>query len=327
MSGERSVSDAPPIVFARAWCGTDLGEYRPCRSTYERYPYEGLPRIDPADFTGADRRLAGSGEVVPELAVELGELAEGLEAKGVTLPQDFVTFQTDSKLYRLLDEISVTACSTHISEPLPSPVEPDAYLVRFLRDQQDCVIWYLYLRPSGESFVVHSHLDYEYEYEARRAGEDTGTDLDDLEEQQSAILWCAPSFTEFAYRFWAENRLWRALNDDALSGLGPGTRAYLNHYAPRPPTEFDREAKTSLRWGVASVAVWLFPYWVLSSLIAIPLGMAGACKAFIVYRRADPTERRSGRLLAGFLLSALSGGAAIAYWVFLFRHPELLVRD
>jgi hypothetical protein len=53
----------------------------------------------------------------------------------------------------------VTGCWTDISQPLPSPVEPGAFLVRFLRDQQDCVIWYLYLRPSGETFVVHSHLD------------------------------------------------------------------------------------------------------------------------------------------------------------------------
>jgi hypothetical protein len=27
------------------------------------------------------------------------------------------------------------------------------------------------------------------------------TDLDDAQEQPAAILWCAPSFEEFAYRF------------------------------------------------------------------------------------------------------------------------------
>ncbi len=37
------------------------------------------------------------------------------------------------------------------------PAEPGAFLVRFLRDQQDCVIWYLCLRPPGERFVVRSH--------------------------------------------------------------------------------------------------------------------------------------------------------------------------
>ncbi|MFF8908746.1 hypothetical protein [Streptomyces olivaceoviridis] len=138
-------------------------------------------------------------------------MAENLAAKGLTLPRDFVTFQADSKLHCSLEEVSVTCCWTDISEPLPSPAEPGAFLVRFLRDQQDCVIWYLYLRPSGEVFVVHSSLDYEYEYEARRDGEETETDLDDPEEQRAAILWCAPSFEEFAHRFWIENRLWHAL--------------------------------------------------------------------------------------------------------------------
>jgi hypothetical protein len=122
----------------------------------------------------------------------------------------------------------VTGGWTDISEPLPSPVEPGAFLVRFLRDQQDCVIWYLYLRPSGEAFVVHSHLDYEDE--ARRGG--AQTDLGPAQEQMTAILWCAPSFEEFAYRFWVENRLWRAVRAGDLSQLEPRLRDYLRHYAP-----------------------------------------------------------------------------------------------
>ncbi|MGW2706555.1 hypothetical protein [Streptomyces sp. NPDC001340] len=168
----------------------------------------------------------------PQQVTALNRLAENLAAKGLTLPGDFVAFQADSKLHCSLDEVSVTCCWTDISEPLPSPVEPGAFLVRFLRDQQDCVIWYLYLRPWGEVFVVHSYLDYEYEYEARRDGEETETDLDDLEEQRAAILWCAPSFEEFAHRFWIENRLWHALNGNDLSGLEPQMRDYLRHYAP-----------------------------------------------------------------------------------------------
>ncbi|MFF9130244.1 hypothetical protein [Streptomyces sp. NPDC014806] len=162
----------------------------------------------------------------------LDGLAKALEGGGLTLPQDFVTFQTDAEMRYSLDDVSVTGCWTNLSEPLPSPVEPGAFLVRFLRDQQDCVIWYLYLRPSSDAFVVHSHLDYEYEYEARRGGEETWTDLDDVEEQRAAILWCAPSFEEFAHRFWIENRLWRVLNDGDPSGLDPESRDYLRHYAP-----------------------------------------------------------------------------------------------
>jgi hypothetical protein len=232
MPGERSGPDLFSVGFDSAWCATDLGEYRPCRYTYEYYSYESLPPLDSTEFTGAFQWLGGTGEPVPEQVTALNRLAESLAAKGLTLPRDFVTFQADSKLHCSLDEVSVTCCWTDISEPLPSPVEPGAFLVRFLRDQQDCVIWYLYLRPSGEVFVVHSYLDYEYEYEARRDGEETETDLDDPEEQRAAILWCAPSFEEFAQRFWIENRLWHALNGDDLSGLEPQVRNYLRHYAP-----------------------------------------------------------------------------------------------
>ncbi|NXY97213.1 hypothetical protein HYE82_23120 [Streptomyces sp. BR123] len=232
MPGARSGSDSSSVGFDSAWCATDLGEYRPCHDTYEYYPYESLPPLDPAEFTGGFQRLGGTGEPVPEQVTALHRLAEDLEAKGLTLPRDFVTFQSDSHLHCSLDDISVTACWTDISEPLPSPVEPGAFLVRFLRDQQDCVIWYLYLRPSGEAFVVHSCIDYEFEYQARRDGEETETNLDDPEEQRAAILWCAPSFEEFACRFWIENRLWYALNGNDPSGLEPRMREYLSHYAP-----------------------------------------------------------------------------------------------
>lgn len=213
MSGERSASGPSSAGFTAIWCATDLGEYRACRYTYDRYPYRSLPPLDLTQFTGAFQWLGGGGDLLPEQVTKLAGVADDLMASGLTLPRDFVTFQTSSNLFGSLDQVSVTGCWTDISEPLPSPVEPGAFLVRFLRDQQDCVLWYLYLRPSEEAFVVHSHLDYEYEYEyeARRTGEQTQTDLDDAQEQPAAISWCAPSFEEFAYRFWVENRLWRAV--------------------------------------------------------------------------------------------------------------------
>jgi hypothetical protein len=231
MPDERSGSVPTSVCFDAAWCATDLGEYRACRYTYEQYPYESLPPLDSNRFTGAFQWLGGTRGRDPQQAEKLNDLARDLAARGLALPQDFATFQTSANLSGSLDEVSVTGCWTDISQPLPSPVEPGSLLVRFLRDQQDCVIWYLYLRPSGETFVVHSHLDYEYEYEARRDGEKTESDLDDVEAQTAAILWCAPSFEEFAHRFWIENRLWHALNGGDLSQIEPRLRDYLRHYA------------------------------------------------------------------------------------------------
>lgn len=224
--------DLSSVDFNAAWCATDLGKYRACRYTYEYYSLESLPPLDSSQFTGAFRWLGDAGDPVPRQVLKLNGLARDLAGRGLTLPQDFVTFQTTENLYGSLDDVSVTGCWTDLSDPLPSPVEPDALLVRFFRDQQDCVIWYLYLRPMGEAFVVHSDLDYEFEYEARRNGEETQTDLEHAEEQRAAILWCAPSFEEFAYRFWIENRLWHAVNEPEPPLLEPRQQDYLNHYAP-----------------------------------------------------------------------------------------------
>lgn len=56
--------------------------------------------------------------------------------------------------------------------------------------------------------------------------------LDDTEEQAAAIFWCAPSFEEFAHRFWIENRLWHAVNGGDPSRLEPQLCDYLLHYTP-----------------------------------------------------------------------------------------------
>lgn len=131
---------------------------------------DSLPPLDSDQFTGAFTWLGGAGDPIPRQVRKLNGLAKELSATGLTLPRDFVTFQTSENLYGSLDEVSVTGCWTNLSPPLPSPVEPGAFLVRFFRDQQDCVIWYLYLRPMSEAFVVHSDVDYEFEYEAQRNG-------------------------------------------------------------------------------------------------------------------------------------------------------------
>ncbi|MGW3244450.1 hypothetical protein [Streptomyces sp. NPDC001070] len=149
-----------------------LGAYRDCRYTCECYPYDSLPPLDSTRYTGAFEWLGGTGEPVPEQVAHIEGLAARPAAEGIALPADFAAFHTSGKVRYAPDEVSVTCCWTDISDPLPSPVEPGAFLVRFLRDQQDCVIWYLYLRPSGEAFVVHSYVDYEFAVRgtARRRG-------------------------------------------------------------------------------------------------------------------------------------------------------------
>ncbi|MEU9034014.1 hypothetical protein AB0D45_03765 [Streptomyces sp. NPDC048352] len=122
----------------------------------------------------------------------------------------------------------MTACWSHLSGPLHSPAEEGTRLVRFLRDQQDCVIWYLYLRPSGEASVVFSHVELE------SAG--WWAQGEPTEEARAAVASsltrCADTFEEFAYRFVVENELWMHANSaDAESPPPPHLQAYADHYA------------------------------------------------------------------------------------------------
>ncbi|MFX4293673.1 hypothetical protein [Streptomyces bohaiensis] len=212
--------------FDTAWWGSDLGSYRPCDATYQRYPLESLPPLDPARFVGTFDWLAAKGQPVPGEVAALEFLAHRLSEAGLSLPADFTTFYTHSGLLAALDEVSVTACWTDISDPLPCPFDPGARFVQFLRDQQDCLIWYLYLRPGKPAAVVVSPLMHNDEEEEP---EFTPAELDTLRTHFHA---CADSFEEFAYRFWTENNLWGHARDRFAddTALPPAQRAYLAHY-------------------------------------------------------------------------------------------------
>jgi len=140
------------------------------------------------DALGGFQWLGGRGQRKVGNIDLLAGLEMHLAAVGVALPEDFVSFHSWAGWALELDDVSVTGCWTQLG-PLPmfSPVEPGAFLVRFMSDQQDCVTWYLYLRRGEPAFVVHA---YGLEYDQVADEEDFGV-----------IYRCASSFEEFAYRF------------------------------------------------------------------------------------------------------------------------------
>jgi hypothetical protein len=83
-------------------------------------------------------------------------------ASGLTLPQDFVAFQTGTRKAPGSTGLG-SGSEISVQQPVTDTLSSEPFrFERFLRDQQDCVLWYLYLRPSEEAFVVH---DYDYDYE------------------------------------------------------------------------------------------------------------------------------------------------------------------
>ncbi|MEH0830085.1 MULTISPECIES: hypothetical protein [unclassified Micromonospora] len=206
------------VELASSWCATDLGVYRPCRYTYERYPLSSVPPV--LEALGGFRWLGDRGQPNADNVALLTRLNTSLNAVGVALPEDFVQFYSWDGWAAELDAVSVTGCWTRLGRlPTFSPVEPGAFLVRFMSDQQDCVIWYLYLRRGEPAFVVHAYgLEFDYE---------------DDDEESRVIYRCASTFEEFAYRFWVENRIWRHLNDPSAGPLPARLAEYLAHY-PQP---------------------------------------------------------------------------------------------
>ncbi|MFG2339461.1 hypothetical protein [Streptomyces yangpuensis] len=225
-------ADTAAVAFPTGWCATDLGNLRPCASTYEVYPLESLPPLEAAHLDTGFDWLGGAGGPRSGHTEHLAAVQRELAEAGLALPEGFTAFYSSEHLCRAFDEVSVTACWSHLSAPLHSPAEDGARLVRFLRDQQDCVIWYLYLRPSGEAFVVLSHLELE------SAGWwAQGEPTEDVRAAvASSLMRCADTFEEFAYRFVVENELWmQAHSADAESPLPPRLRAYADHYASAAP--------------------------------------------------------------------------------------------
>ncbi|WP_251055943.1 hypothetical protein [Streptomyces sp. ISL-94] len=215
------------VRFTTGWCATDLGRFRPCGYTYEVYPLDSLPPLDAAQLDGGFGWLGGVEGPRSKHGEHLAAVERELAEAGLALPGDFAAFYGSEMLSRAFDEVSVTACWSHLSGPLRSPGEEGARLVRFLRDQQDCVIWYLYLRPSGEAFVVFSHVELE------SAG--WWSDGEPTEEVRvavaSSLMRCADTFEEFTYRFVVENELWMQLNSTGSDGpFPPRLQAYADHY-------------------------------------------------------------------------------------------------
>jgi len=204
--------------FPKGWWGCDLGSYRPCESTYQLYPYDSLPAPEESLFHGEFQWLIGTGDE-PLPPADPAPL-QALQQAGLVLPQSFVDFMHSPELQRRVP--SCTACEWDLSGPIPSPLGDGAHLVRFLRDQQDVLFWYLYLRldtsPAESAAVVCSPIAF---------------DQHDLSQRRDEVLantwWCAPDFEHFVYRFWIENVLWFTLNE---AGERDATQeAYLSHYA------------------------------------------------------------------------------------------------
>lgn len=213
------------------WIGPGIPGFRDCDGTYCETPLQDLPAVQVSDD------LAWLKPLHPTIDAEMRQyrpnarerqryeqkakaiLAQAAEL-GLRLP---VAFGELAQSETLRDRFpSATACYFDLPEKIvPAPFELDGHIIRFLNDQQICVLWYLYLPAQGEPLVLAScpvegadFLEELNAEDARAVAEATG-----------ATRIVARTFTEFLYRYWIENTVWLKLSHGI--NLGPAESAYI----------------------------------------------------------------------------------------------------
>ena len=212
----------------RAWIHVNLPGVRVAgRGTYREFPMEELPSIpivldDQCEWLkrygsphndGLHRRDLPRGCYSPEDTEPLAE------KENVTLPADFRCFMTSKGLQQSVR--SATDCYLTSGKTI-AKTRAGGRLLYFLSDQQGCVNWYLHIQPGTGASVLASG------------------DLFCLEETPEQIdfakhnfTFCAPTFSEFLYRFWIENEIWFAMNfKEDLRPLKDLELAYVRQYQP-----------------------------------------------------------------------------------------------
>jgi hypothetical protein len=216
--------------FEKGWWGVELPGARSCDGTYCYYDYESLPPLDESLFRGVFQWLTPPDESVEDaMAIHkvpdddddtdvldiLSVLHDEAAQARLVLPVEFIRFMGSPDLQRAVP--SCTACEFDLGELVPSVVEEGAYTLLFLRDQQDVLLWYLYLTPDGKYSVICSPIPFD--------DEDVDEPVHVIKAHTRVV---ATGFEAFIYRFWIENTIWFALDDSRP--FTPAEKAYVDHY-------------------------------------------------------------------------------------------------
>jgi hypothetical protein len=213
--------------FEAGWFSIELPGVRTCAGTYCLFPYEQLPPIDESQFLDEFQWLPGLDDntqaqmalhrrATDRIAPKLDKLVEEADALDVYLPVSFLVFMGNQAMRDAIP--SCTACYFHLSESIiPSPFGDNGHFVRFLNDQQDVLVWYVYIAPDGDHCIVTLPVSLE-------------DDLEDIDFDQlkAHTFYASPNFESFIYRFWLENSIWFA--DEEGRDLTDAEKRYIEHY-------------------------------------------------------------------------------------------------
>jgi len=230
MSGETRNS-AVTATFPWGWFAPELPNYREADATYGYFDYSRLPPISET-LDGSFTWLRSLDEPIAKLMephwrdargrsrldMNLERILGEASARSIAVPQTFARFLRTRELQERIP--SCTACYFDAPERIvDAPPPGNGTLLRFMNDQQWCILWYLYVEPSGAHAIVATNQALDIDEAEGEAG-------------QPGLYLCAPDFETFLYRFWLENCIWFALTEKHRS-LTQVEADYLAFYQKR----------------------------------------------------------------------------------------------
>lgn len=220
---------SPMQELPKGWWSFNLPGYReaPDPATYALFDYNTLPPVkDPGNnyawLTAMPPRERSIASDSGPFVTRFGDLMPHITA---LLPDAFRVFTRSPNLQKRIR--SCTDCFLEAPDFLIRTSAPlDGWLIHFLSDSQWVLHWYLHLHPDGTHFVVVSPEAFGF-----REEEEPDWDWENftVNMAERKFWFCAPSFSEFLYRFWLENETWFALQEKKpLTGV---QKKYVQHYA------------------------------------------------------------------------------------------------
>ena len=187
------------------WYGVSLVGYREHGQTYAGAALapEIAAELDGTlDWLRAYPPLAEMRDERSEIDQHLERLLAEVGRRGFSVPPLFSEFMRSQDLR---DRVcSCTYCYWDCAETLVAVPPLDGVLLRFLNDQQWCMLWYLHLRPDGSHQVLVTAYPFDVEDELL-GPEERAT--------ERVLCLCARSFEEFLYRFAIENSCWYSIRN------------------------------------------------------------------------------------------------------------------
>ena len=200
------------------WWKTNRNRY--LRSTYELMPYEFLP---PVQISLDDNFEWLQSQPIKKDALTsqgnpLDEFLKISQKVRLTLPASLTTFVKREELHQRIRSntcCDIIACSYSKTNY--------GYLIPFLSDSQGCVYWHIHLNDHNQYFIAASLNEYGFLNGAGKPYFDEQIDL-----EKADIWYCAPTLSEFMYRFWIENEIWFTL--EGKHPLMPIEQAYFDDF-------------------------------------------------------------------------------------------------